>query len=249
MTARAGSPGFTRSAVPAAGRRTRARTSLAVMAALAASVLLVAGLGACGAPSDPGEALLTAAGHGDVHGVRDALSRGASLDGATDRNQSTALTRAAYQNRVEVAQLLVESGADVNRKDSSEQSPYLIATSEVGDDPRLLDLFLAHGADVSATDSYNGTGAIRAAHRGYPVIVGRLIAAGVDVDHVNRLGWTALLEAVILGNGGEAHQAVVARLLAAGADRSLRDPQGRTALEIARERGHDAMVALLEPPG
>jgi uncharacterized protein len=31
-----------------------------------------------------------------------------------------------------------------------------------------------------------------------------LIQAGVAVDHVNNLGWRALLEAVILGEGGHA---------------------------------------------
>ena len=62
---------------------------------------------------------------------------------------------------------------------------------------------------------------------------------------MNNLGWTALLEAVILGDGGEAHTEIVRLLLAAGADRSIADRDGVTALEHARERGYDAMVALL----
>lgn len=61
--------------------------------------------------------------------------------------------------------------ADVDAKDSTEQSAYLIATSEVGDDTTLLDVTLAAGADVNATDSYNGTGLIRAADRGYVEVV------------------------------------------------------------------------------
>jgi ankyrin repeat protein len=84
----------------------------------------------------------------------------------------------------------------VNAKDETVQSAYLIATSEVGDDPRLLDLTLANGADVGSLDSYDGTGLIRAADRGYTEIVARLLETDIDVDHVNRLGWTALLEAI-----------------------------------------------------
>ncbi len=156
-----------------------------------------------------------------------------------------ALLTAAYANDVEVARRLVAAGADVNHKDASEQSPYLIATSEVGDDPRLLELFLAHGALVNDKDSYNGTGTIRAAHRGYPMIIERLVKAGIDLDHVNRLGWTALLEAVILGDGGQAHQEVVRLLLDAGADVAVRDRDGRTALDHAQARGQDAIAALL----
>lgn len=166
---------------------------------------------------------------------------------ATDANGATALIRAAYANDVEAAKVLIEVGADVNRLDSKQQSAYLIATSEVGDDPRLLEVTLDAGADVNAKDSSNGTGLVRAAHRGYPQIVDRLIAAGIDLDHVNRLGWTALLEAVALGDGGPDYQEVVRSLVEAGADTSVLDPEGRTALVLARERGQDEVAALLEP--
>ncbi len=169
----------------------------------------------------------------------------APSESADQGSLDEALLTAAYANDVDEARRLVEAGADVNHKDTSEQSPYLIATSEVGDDPRLLELFLAHGALVNDKDSYNGTGTIRAAHRGYPAIIDRLVKAGIDLDHVNRLGWTALLEAVILGDGGRSHQDVVRLLLDAGADASIRDRDGRTALEHAQTRGQEAIAALL----
>ena len=108
---------------------------------------------------------------------------------------------------------LIAQGADVNAKDVTQQSAYLIATSEVGDDPRLLELTLANGARVDDKDSYDGTGLIRAAERGHPRIVRRLLEAGIDRDHVNRLGWTALHEAVVLGDGGPDHVATVRALV------------------------------------
>jgi ankyrin repeat protein len=135
---------------------------------------------------------------------------------------------AAYANDVDEAERLIQAGADVNAKDETVQSAYLIATSEVGDDPRLLELTLANGADVGSLDSYNGTGLIRAADRGYTAIVARLLETDVEVDHVNRLGWTALLEAIILGGGDAAHVEVVRLLVEAGADVNLADGQGVT---------------------
>ena len=153
--------------------------------------------------------------------------------------------RAAYGNHLDVAADLVAAGADVNHKDRTTQSAYLISTAEVGDDPRLLELALAHGADVDAKDSFNGTALIRAADRGYLQIVDRVIRAGVSLDHVNSLGWTALLEAVILGHGDEAHQKVVTRLVQAGVDQGVRDRDGRTALDHARQRGYTEIVRLL----
>jgi uncharacterized protein len=77
-------------------------------------------------------------------------------------------------------------------------------------------------------------------------LVRALLETDIDVDHVNNLGWTALLEAVILGDGGEPHQEIVRMLLDAGADTSLADGDGVTSLQHARDRGYAEMVALLE---
>lgn len=159
------------------------------------------------------------------------------------------LLAAAYRNDVAAARRLVESGADVNAKDETEQSAYLIATSEVTDDPRLLELTLDAGADVNAKDSYNGTGLIRAAERGHARIIRRLLQTDIEVDHVNRLGWTALLEAVILGEGGRAHIRTVQLLVDGGADASIPDESGTTALEHARRRGFVEIERILREAG
>ena len=79
-------------------------------------------------------------------------------------------------------------------------------------------------------------------------LVRALLETDIDVNHVNNLGWTALLEAVILGDGGEAHTEIVRMLVAAGADTSIADREGVTALEHARERGYREIVRLLERP-
>jgi ankyrin repeat protein len=116
---------------------------------------------------------------------------------------------------------LIAKGAEVNAKDNTVQSAYLISTSEgyLG----VLDLTLKHGADVDSKDSFNGTGLIRAADRGHADLAGRLVQADVKINHINNLGWTALLEAVILGDGSQRYQQIVTILLDAGADR----PQDR----------------------
>ncbi len=56
------------------------------------------------------------------------------------------------------------------------------------------------------------------AERGHVSTVRMLLRAGVAVDHVNRLHWTALLEAILLGDGGKRHVQIVQLLLEAGAD-------------------------------
>jgi len=193
--------------------------------------------------------LIRAAARGESRRVRSLLARGAGVR-ARDAGRRTALVAASYGNHVAVARLLVAAGADVNVQDQTQQSAFLIATSEVGDDPRLLDLTLANGANVRRLDSFNGTGLIRAAERGNVRIIRRLVRTDIPVDHVNRLGWTALHEAVILGNGGPRYVQVVRLLVDAGADvnrPSQRD--GVRPLVHASDRGFDDVARVLRAAG
>ena len=76
-----------------------------------------------------------------------------------------------------------------------------------------------------------------------------LLGTAIDVNHVNNLGWTALLEAVILGDGGPAHTEIVRLLLAHGAQPQLADRQGVTPLRHAIQRGQDPVARLLRLAG
>jgi ankyrin repeat protein len=154
------------------------------------------------------------------------------------------LIRAAWDNDVPRARRLIRAGASVNHRDGTQQSAYLIASSEGY--VRLLELTLAHGADVASLDSFAGTGLIRAADRGHAFVAGRLLRAGVDVDHVNNLGWTALHEAIILGNGSRRYVSTVRVLVAGGADVELPSRRdGVAPLDHARSAGHGAIVRTL----
>lgn len=159
-----------------------------------------------------------------------------------DLNQP--LIDAAWANDVERARALIASGADVNAQDSTQQSAYLIAASEGY--PDLLELTLANGADLAGLDSYRGTGLIRAAERGHADIVGRLLQAGIEVDHVNRPGWTALDEAIVYGDGGPTYVDTVRALVAGGADVSRVAGDGRTPIQHARDGGHDGIAGTLQ---
>lgn len=218
-------------------------------------LFLVGLLTACGGADSSHEAaanrdqeLIHVSRAGDLDAVRSLLERGASVD-ARDPSGATALVAASYGNHVDVARELVAAGADVNVKDQTEQSAYLIATSEVGDDPALLELTLEAGADVNAKDSFNGTGLIRSADRGHVEIVRRLLETAIDVDHVNRLGWTALLEAILLGGGDERHTEVVRVLVAGGVDVNRADGSGVTPLAHARGSGYAEMAEILSRAG
>jgi uncharacterized protein len=154
------------------------------------------------------------------------------------------LIAAAWKNDLRRARGLITRGADVNAKDNTVQSAYLISTSEGY--LELLDLTLKHGADVDSKDSFNGTGLIRAADRGHADIAGRLVKADIKINHINNLGWTALHEAIILGDGSRRYVDTVRVLVAAGAD--LRLPSQRdqiTPLQHATSKGHNDIAEVL----
>ncbi|HKX66303.1 MAG TPA: ankyrin repeat domain-containing protein, partial [Intrasporangium sp.] len=139
---------------------------------------------------------------------------------------------------------LIDRGADVNAKDSTVQSAYLIATSEGYLD--LLRLTLANGAEVNDKDSWNGPGLIRAAERGHHLVVGELLRTAIAKDHVNRIGYHALHEAVWLRRSSAACVDTV-RVLVAGGVRLNRPSatEPLTPLEMARSRGYDRLGAVL----
>lgn len=160
-----------------------------------------------------------------------------------DSDGRTPLVVATKSRDTDSARKLILAGADVNAKDNLQDSAFLYAGAEGLDD--ILLLTLDHGADVNSTNRFGGTALIPAAEKGHPTTVQILIDAGVPLDHINDSGWTALLEAVVYGDGSPTYREIVSRLLAAGADPGIRDSQGRTALQIAQQRGQADIARLL----
>jgi len=122
----------------------------------------------------------------------------------------------------------------------------VVTIAAVADDPELMSLALKYGnrSDL-VTSIYEGTALIAAAHLGHVEVVQRLIKAGAPLDHVNNLHWTALMEAVVLGDGGPEYIATVEALVQAGANTALADRNGVTPLEHAEQRGYKEIAAII----
>ncbi len=172
------------------------------------------------------------------------------LESKTDlevRNKSgqTPLMTAVYQGESQLALQLIQAGADVNAQDNMANSPFLYAGAEGM--LEIVQAALQHGADFTVLNRYGGTALIPAAEKGHLEVVKLLTATpNYPIDHVNRLGWTALMEAVVLGNGDSTQVAIIQALLDAGADASIPDKNGVSALTHATQRGFEEIVLLLE---
>ncbi len=191
--------------------------------------------------------LHAAAAKGDLAAIGRIIARKANLN-VRDRHGRTPLMVAVHGNKIRAAAALIQAGADLNALDKQRYDALTIAG--VAGNLAIVRLLLRHRAKPGQTTSpYEGTALIATAHRGHVAIVKALIAAGAPLNHVNNLGWTALIEAIVLGDGGPRHTAIVAALVKARADMNIADRQGVRPLTLARRRGYKKITAILEKAG
>jgi ankyrin repeat protein len=221
------------------------RVLIWIGAALVALTLL-----GCGREQEPAimnQQLISAAERGDTTTVLELIADGAAIN-AQDARGRTPLMAATHANRVETVGVLIRAGADSNIRDDREDNPFLYAGAEGLLD--ILRLTIAGGADTKMTNRFGGTALIPAAERGHVAIVEELLThTDVDVNHINNLGWTALLEAIVLSDGGPRHQQIVRLLIDHGADVTIADKDGVTPLQHARQRGFTEIERMLIQAG
>src|SRR5512134_3092093 len=191
--------------------------------------------------------LLAAAARGDVAQIRALTARGEHSD-PRDAHGRTPLHVATHRRDQDAMRALVAAGADPNALDHDRYD--IVTIAAVAGDLPTLQVALALGASArNVTSRYDGTALIAAAHLGHAEVVRTLIRAGAPLDHVNNLGWTALIESIVLGDGGKRHTATLKALVDAGANVNLADRGGTTPLALARGRGYREMAVLLERAG
>jgi len=184
---------------------------------------------------------------GNVSRIETLAKAGADLN-SRDGNGRTPLHVATFAANRDAVRALARLGANLELLDADRYDAVTIAS--VADDEESLRLLLSLGASARlVTSRYDGTALIAAAHLGHDGVVRQLIAAGAPLDHVNNLHWTAAIEAVVLGDGGQRHQRTLRALIDARTNLQLADRQGQTPLALARARGYVEMVRMLELAG
>ena len=216
-----------------------------------ASIALLAALPPAAAQVAPSPAeraaytgLFAAAARGDAAEISRLAAAGADIRGKDGRGR-TPLIVAAHASQLAAMRALVAAGADPNAMDDDRYD--IVTIAAVANDPPTLDVALDLGCSArNVTSRYDGTALIAAAHLGHVEVVRMLIRARAPLDHVNNLGWTALIESIVLGDGGPRHTATLAALVDAGANVNLADRSGSTPRELASRRGYREMVTLLD---
>lgn len=190
--------------------------------------------------------LLQAVEANNLEKVQDILKDTSYLINETNEKGETPLLIATHKNYIEIAKALINEGADVNKQDVLQDSAYLYAGAQ-GKTEILAYIIENAKPDHQVYNRYGGNALIPAAEKGHLPNVKLLLADGnVDINHQNNFGYTALIEAVALTDGSEVYQQIVQELLVYNANKELRDDNGMTALDYAKDRGYTEMIELLE---
>jgi ankyrin repeat protein len=188
-----------------------------------------------------------AAARGDAAAIKALTTKGAPID-ARDSRGRTPLHVAAHGGAHNALRALVAAGANPNALENDRYD--IVTIAAVVNDVPTLQLALELGCSAkNITSRWDGTALIAAAHLGHAEVVRTLIKASAPLDHVNNLGWTAVIESIVLGDGGARHTDTLRTLVQAGANINLADRNRQTPLALARGKGYTNMVKLLQEAG
>jgi ankyrin repeat protein len=170
------------------------------------------------------EAIVDAAGDGNLEEVRRLVQQNLMLLDAEWKSTSSPLIAAAVEGHLEVVRYLLDEGADINLWTSWYGTAIIAACSNGR--LEVAALLLASGADA-APDRHGWTPLMAASGKVHTDIVELLLAHGCgDVDAQGFNGYVALHYACTNGGAG-----VLRALLGAGADPHLVDRDGRTRMQ------------------
>jgi len=166
---------------------------------------------------------------------------------ARDRNERTPLMCAAMSGNTRAVSLLLDLGADVNARDTDGMTPLVHAAAEVGDATTIRRLLQA-GADINLRDAKDMSALLHAAYNSsmLPFVAALASIESADVETAGRA-----VEFCLRGMRGDTRAlGVITSLLEAGADITLRNSSGETALMLAaRPQGWSESTARLREVG
>lgn len=165
-----------------------------------------------------------------------------NLAAKNEKGQSP-LHLAVMKNYLAVAAFLLGKGYSVNQKDHTQLSPFIAAAAN-GFGP-MFELLTQFQPQVNQVNRFGGTALHPSAEKGFIHVVQKALSAGVPADEKNRLGWTPLLEAVILGDEGYLYRDTIVELLSYQADPQETDDFGYHAIDYAKQLNHLEIADLL----
>ena len=165
---------------------------------------------------------------------------GADVNARHNEGGSTPLHYAVLTNHPEVAEVLLNHGADVKAPYKTSQTPlHLAASRGYG---RIAGMLIAHGADVNARDATGATALSEAAWTGEAEMVRLLLSKGANASEANP---DTGIDAPLHAAASRGYKEVAKALIEAGARADVKDKSGATPLYLALQFQRMDVVDLL----
>ncbi|MED4752797.1 ankyrin repeat domain-containing protein [Brevibacillus choshinensis] len=193
------------------------------------------------------QSFLEAASQGDVDALQSYVAQGVDLN-ARNKQKRTAILLAAMNDHYDAVAYLIEAGADIDLQDETCFNPFLFGC--VNGKLELVKLMIKANTNVELVTRFGGVGITPASEKGHVEIVHELLTTtDINVNHTNTCGWTPLIEAIILNDGGERQQTIIKMLIEHGANVHMVDKYGVTPLTLARQKGYTEIEQILLEAG
>ena len=193
-------------------------------------------------------ALLVAVNRGHTEIVELLINNKADPSSKTNGGE-TALMLAARRRDTEIVKILVNSGADINIKSYDNGTTALIEAAYKGD-TELVKPLIDNGADLNIKDSFGYTALMFAVREGNTEIVKLLLDNKADISgEINYQKEVMYPEDYknneLMSAAEKGYTEIVELLIDNGADLNTRSKSGKTALDIAEQKGHQDIVDIL----
>lgn len=177
---------------------------------------------------------------GDLSTIKALLESDPSVVNQGRRPDMPPLLNAILRQKVEIAQLLISNGADVNVTDPSSRTSVHLAVER--NLPELIPLLAKNGAKLNTLDNVGWAPLHWAAAKDRMEVTSLLIDVGADVHATSQLGGSVLHEAASSGSAE-----MIQLLIDAGVDPNVIANDGGRAFDVALKYENTDAIQLLEP--
>lgn len=183
--------------------------------------------------------IMLASKYGHIEIAKIIIKAGANINNG-DLNGMTSLMLACMGGYKNLMDLLIENGADINKCDHNDWTPLLAYANSQHDNPEIIKFLIEKGANENALTKDKVSSLMMASFRGHLNIVEQLLKLGMDVNHADVYGKTAIFSACLSGNVD-----IIRTLIDNGADTLVSDKNGDTVLTFAKKNKFSTIVDFL----